>query len=60
MGNYSGAPPDGDGDLIIGQICLRHDSTNDATINMTTVPTFSTWSPINDEDVIPGSFVIRQ
>jgi hypothetical protein len=57
------ASPDGDGDIIVGQVCLRHDSTNDATIQIRTIPGFSTWGPrptINDEDIIPGLFIIRQ
>ena len=60
MEDLGGASPDGDGDLMIGRFCLRHDSINDATVNITTVPGVATWTPIDDEDIIPGSFVIRQ
>ncbi len=58
--NLVGAAPDMDGDLMVGQVCLRHDSTNDAMINITTIPNVATWTPIDDEDIISGSLVIHE
>ena len=60
VANLDGAVPDVDGHLIVGQVCLRHESTNDATVNITTIPSVATWTPIDDEDIISGSFVIHE
>jgi len=60
VANLGGAAPDGDGDLIIGNVTFQNTGPDDATVNFTTLPAFATWSPIDDTDVIPGSLLIHQ
>jgi hypothetical protein len=60
VANLAGATPDVDGDLIVGTLTLQYTSAGDATVNLTTIPSVSTWSPINDSDVVPGSLLIQQ
>ena len=37
-GNLGGAAPDGDGDIIVGEICFQCDGLGNAEINVTTIP----------------------
>ena len=51
-------PADGDGDIPIAGIAFQNTGPGDATVAFTTIPGVQTWSPLNDEDIIPGSLVI--
>jgi hypothetical protein len=58
--SLSGASPDGEGDIIIGQFCLQSTGVTDANVLITTIPTVATWTPINDDEIVPGSLLIHQ
>jgi hypothetical protein len=38
VANLGGAPPDGDGDLIVGRVCLQCEDFGDAQIHVTLIP----------------------
>jgi hypothetical protein len=40
-----GASPDGNGNLIVTEICLQCDAIGDANVRLTTIPGFDTWGP---------------
>jgi len=44
VGNFGNAVPDGEGDLIVGTMTLQYEAMGTATIDITTIPTFETWS----------------
>jgi len=58
VGNLAGAPPDVDGDLIVGTVTLENIGPNDATVNIITI--MSGWTPIHPMDVGSGQIVISQ
>jgi hypothetical protein len=60
MPDLGGAVPDGDGDLIVGTLTLECTAPGDVTVDLSTVPGVATWTPINDDDVVPGSVLINQ
>jgi hypothetical protein len=62
VANLAGAAPDGDGDLIVGNITLTNlgPGANPATVDITTIPQVATWTPIADSDVTPGQIVITE
>jgi hypothetical protein len=60
VANLGGAPPDSDGDLIVGTVTLQNTGPNDATVNITCVPPFCSWTPIAGSDVGSGQIVISQ
>jgi hypothetical protein len=59
VANLGGAAPDADGDLIVGTVTLQNTGPNDATVDIVTLH-MSSWTPINQEDVLPGRIVISQ
>ena len=59
VGSLAGAPPDGDGDIPIAGIAFQNTGPVDATVAFTTIPGVQTWSPLNDEDIVPGSLVLN-
>jgi hypothetical protein len=58
--SVAGVPGDGDGDIPIAGITFQNTGPGDATVAFTTIPGVPTWSPLNDEDIVPGSLVISQ
>jgi hypothetical protein len=38
VANLAGAPPDGDGDIIVGRLCMQCEGFGDAQIHVTTIP----------------------
>jgi len=51
VANLAGAYPDGDGDLIVGRVCLQCDGPGDAFVNITTIPVVATWTPADDTTI---------
>jgi hypothetical protein len=51
VANLAGAAPDGDGDLIIGRVCLANIGPGDGFVNITTIPGVSTWTPADDATI---------
>jgi len=60
VANLGGAPLDGDGDLIVGNVVLQNIGPDDATVNFTTIPEVATWTPLADTDIGVGEIVISQ
>jgi hypothetical protein len=58
VSSVAGVPGDGGGDIPIGGIAFQNIGPGDATVAFTTIPGVQTWSPLNDEDIVPGSLVI--
>jgi hypothetical protein len=58
VANLGGAAPDGDGDIVVGTTQLQNIGPADATVNITTIPSVATWTPIDDADVGAGAIVI--
>jgi hypothetical protein len=59
VANLAGAVPDA-GDLLVGTLTLQCSAAGVATVNLTTIPSVATWSPIDDATVVPGQLVIEQ
>jgi hypothetical protein len=60
VADLAGAPPDSDGDLIVGTVTLQNTGPIDATVNITTIPGGTTWSPISEVNISSGAIVISQ
>jgi hypothetical protein len=58
--NLAGAPPDEEGDIIVGRVTLQCTSSGDTNIVITTIPGVPTWTPIDDSMVVPGNVTIHQ
>jgi hypothetical protein len=56
--NLTGASPDGDGDLIIGQFCLRSIGATSAIVMITTIPSVTTWTPLDDSLINSGVLTV--
>ena len=59
--NFSGAAPT-DGNLIVGTVTLQYlgcDACNDAVVQITTIPSFATWSPIDDAEIGNGFIMLQ-
>ena len=51
VANLAGAVPDGDGDLIVGRVCLQCEGLGDGFVNITTIPGVATWTPVDDTTI---------
>jgi hypothetical protein len=56
--NLGGAVPDGDGDLIVGILTLESIAVGDATVDLTVIPSVTTWTPIDDTTVQPATLTL--
>jgi hypothetical protein len=60
--NLAGAAPDGDGDILVGQVAVSNSGPGaaPAVIDFITIPSVPTWGPIDDASVTPGQITITE